>query len=76
LDWDEVLDIRLIEKINNLDFKNDVYSLNLNTYLINKVIDRNHFQPRLFEINSVEINSFSKFHNLFLIKSKNIRKLK
>lgn len=75
LDWDEILDDKLIDEINLLDFKNDVYMININTYLIKKVIDRNHFQPRFFEINSVEVSSFSKFHNLFNIKSKNIQKL-
>lgn len=75
LDWDEVLDYKLINEINSLNFEKDVYMININTYLIKKVIDINHFQPRFFEINSVEIDSFSKFHNLFNIKSKNIKKL-
>ena len=76
LDWDEVLDEKLIYEINSLDFKSDVYMININTYLIKKIIDKNHFQPRFFEINSVKVDSFSKFHNLFNIKSQNIKKLK
>lgn len=75
LDWDEILDDKLVDEINLLKFEKDVYLLNINTYLINKVIDKNHFQPRLFEINSVEINNFSKFHNLFKINSDNKIKL-
>lgn len=75
LDWDEVLDYELIREINNLDYTRDVYLINIQTYLMREIIDRNHFQPRLFEIGAVEINNFSKFHNLFLIKSKNIQKL-
>ena len=76
LDWDEVLDDELIKEINNLGFKYDVYLLNINTYLIKKVIDKNHFQPRLFKINSVKIGALEKFHKLYEIKSKNIKKLK
>ena len=76
LDWDEVLDDKLIEEINNLDFKNKVYLINRHTYLIKKTIDRNSFLPLLFEINSVEIAPFEKFHKLYNIKSKNIKKLK
>lgn len=76
LDWDEVLDDKLVNEINSLDYKNDVYLININTYLIKEVIDKRHFQPRFFEINSVEINPFSIFHNLFLINSKSIKKLK
>lgn len=76
LDWDEVLDHKLIKEINNLDFKNDVYLINRHTYFISKIIDRNSYLPLLFKINSVEIAAFEKFHKLYSIKSKNIKKLK
>lgn len=76
MDWDEVLSDGLVSEIQNLDYKKDVYYININTYFIGKIIDKRHFQPRFFEINSVEIDSFSTFHNLFLVKSKNISRLK
>jgi len=75
LDWDEVLDDKLIDEINNLDYKNDVYLINRHTYLIKNTIDRNAYLPLLFETNSVEIASFEKFHKLYQINSKNIKKL-
>jgi len=75
LDWDEVLDNKLTKEINNLDFKKDIYLINRYTYLIKKPIDRNSYLPLLFEINSVEIAPFEKFHKLYDIKSKNIKKL-
>lgn len=76
VDWDEVLDNDLITEIKSLDFSSDIYLIQINTYLINQVIDKNHFQPRLFEINSVEISNFSTFHNLFKLISSNTKKLK
>jgi len=76
VDWDEVLDPKLIEEINNLDFKSDVYLINRHTYLIREPIDRNSYLPLLFETNSVEIAPFEKFHKLYNIVSKNRKKLK
>ena len=76
LDWDEVLDEKLINEINSLEFKNDVYMINRHTYLIKNPIDRNAYLPLLFETNSVEIAPFEKFHKLYQINSKNIKKLK
>lgn len=75
LDWDEVLDNKLIDQINWLDFTNDVYMINRHTYLIKNPIDRNAYLPLLFETNSVEIAPFEKFHKLYQINSKNIKKL-
>lgn len=76
LDYDEVLDDKLIEEIKSLDFKKDIYMINRHTYLIKYPIDKNSFLPLLFEINSVEIAPFYIFHKLYKIKSKNIKKLK
>lgn len=76
LDWDEVLDDILIYEINNIKFDKDVYLINRHTYFIKKSIDKNAYLPLLFEINSVEIAAFEKFHKLYNIKSKNIKKLK
>ena len=76
LDWDEILDDKLIKEINDLDFKNDVYLLNRHTYLIKNPIDRNSYLPLLFEVNSVEIAPFETFHKLYNIISKNTKKLK
>lgn len=75
LDWDEVLDDKLIDEINSSDFTNDVYMINRHTYLIKNPIDRNAYLPLLFETNSVEIAPFEKFHKLYQINSKNIKKL-
>jgi hypothetical protein len=70
------LDDKLINEINSLDFKNDVYLINRHTYLIKNPIDRNSYLPLLFETNSVEIASFEKFHKLYQIHSKKNQKLK
>lgn len=75
LDWDELLDNKLIDEINSLDFKSDVYMINRHTYLIKNPIDRNAYLPLLFETNSVEIAPFEKFHKLYQVNSKNIKKL-
>lgn len=75
IDWDEVLDDKLINEIKLLDFTNDVYMINRHTYLINNPIDRNAYLPLLFEINSLEIAPFEKFHKLYKINTKNIKKL-
>ncbi len=75
LDWDEVLDDWLIEEIKMLDFSHDVYMINRHTYLISKSIDQNSYLPLLFEINSVEIAPFEKFHKLYNILSDNTKKL-
>ena len=76
IDWDEVLDDKLIEEINWLDFQTDVYMINRRTFFINQVIDRNAYLPLLFEVNSSEINTFQKFHKLYKVHSQNIKKLK
>lgn len=76
LDWDEVLDEKLIKEIKTLDYRNDIYMINRHTYLIKKCIDRNTYLPLFFKINSVEIAPFEKFHKLYKIKSNNIKKLK
>jgi hypothetical protein len=70
------LDEKLVEEINNLNFKNDVYLINRQTYLVKNVIDRNAFLPLLFEINSVEIAPFKVLHKLYNVKSKNTKKTK
>jgi len=75
LDWDEVLDYKLINEINSLNFEKDVYMINRQTYLIKQIIDRNAYLPLFFEVNSVEIAPFEKFHKLYKINSKNIKKL-
>jgi hypothetical protein len=49
--------------------------INRHTYLINNPIDRNAYLPLLFEINSLEIVPFEKFHKLYKINTKNIKKL-
>lgn len=76
LDWDEVLDDNLVIEINNLDWSKDIYLINRHTYLIKNPIDRNSYLPLLFRIACVEVNTFSKFHNLYKIHSKNVAKLK
>ena len=76
LDWDEVLDDQLIDEIKSQDFEKDIYMINRHTYLIKNPIDRNSYLPLLFETNSVEIAPFEKFHKLYKINSKNIKKLK
>lgn len=76
LDWDEVLDDKLVDEIQLLDFKKDVYFINRHTYLIKEAIDRNSYLPLLFEANSVEVAPFETFHKLYNVKSKNTIKLK
>ena len=75
LDWDEVLDDKLITEIKELDFRNYVYFINRHTYLIKEAIDKNSYLPLLFEINSVEIAAFEKFHKLYNVLSKKRKKL-
>jgi len=75
LDWDEVITDSLAEEINQLKWEKDVYLINRHTYFIKHPIDKNAFLPLLFETNSVEVNTFAKFHDLYRIHSQNTQKL-
>ena len=76
LDWDEVLDDKLVKEINSLKFIHDVYLINRHSYFVKHPIDRNSYLPLLFEVSSVEVAPFELFHKLYSIKSKNTKKLK
>jgi hypothetical protein len=75
LDWDEVISDGLASEINKLDMNNDVYLINRHTYLISRAMDSASYLPLLFESKSVEINTFAKFHDLYRIRSKKIKKI-
>lgn len=77
IDWDEVVSDELANEINRMDLsQSEAYLINRHTYFLKTPIDRNAHLPLLFETDGVEINTFSKFHNLYKIHTNSTKKLK
>lgn len=75
LDWDEVLSEELIEEILTLDDSYDAYQIRFNNFFIGKILSR-FYQPRLFKVGCVEIDTFQSVHDLRRLRTKNVKILK